>query len=165
MGKDYSLNKDGYVYALGIGTEWSWYGHIYLARVFKDQILNYDSYEYFIEEQDNKTFWSKSQFDAKPLKGIITNDQISAMYHSKIGRYIILNANYVYDAPNPWGPWCFSGKWSRFGWYGYQPGIISKNTSRDSFWFAIAGQQSPNEGGVTYQLNIGKIILNNNEEK
>jgi hypothetical protein len=91
--------------------------------------------------------------------GIVTRDQISAMYHPLIDRYIILNAEYVYDAPNPWGPWCYAGKWTRYGWYGYQPGIISKDVGADYFWFTIAGQTSPHEGGVAYQLNLGKMIM------
>lgn len=159
MGKNYSLNKDDYVYALGIGTEWSWTGGIYLTRVQKDHILDYKSYEYLTNAYEDKPIWSSSQLDARPLQGIMTTDQISAMYHPEINRYLILNATYVYDSPTPWGPWCYAGKWVRYGWYGYQPGIISKNTEKDSFWFTIAGQQSPDEGGVTYQLNIGKMIM------
>ena len=159
MGQNYSLNTDGYVYALGIGREWAWSGEIYLARVSKDHILDYDSYEYFVNITENEPQWSDNQFDAKPLQGIVTRDQISAMYHPLIDRYIILNAEYVYDAPNPWGPWCYAGKWTRYGWYGYQPGIISKDVGADYFWFTIAGQTSPHEGGVTYQLNLGKMIM------
>jgi len=34
MGKNYELNKDGYVYALGIGKEWDWQsGRVYLTKV------------------------------------------------------------------------------------------------------------------------------------
>jgi len=159
MGKNYSLNEDDYVYGLGIGTEWAWNGEIYLSRVHKDRLLDYDSCEYLVDVIENEPIWSSSQFDAKPIQGIMTMDQISAMYHPGINRYLILNAAYIYDAPTPWGPWCYAGKWVRYGWYGYQPGIISKNTGENYFWFTIAGQQSPKEGGVTYQLNIGKIIM------
>ncbi|MDG6219439.1 MAG: hypothetical protein QCI00_08365 [Candidatus Thermoplasmatota archaeon] len=82
------------------------------------------------------------------------------IYHEQTQRYLILTSQYVYDALDPWGPWCFSGEWDRFGWYGYQPGIISKDTGSNSFWFTIAGQQSASEGGVSYRLNLGKMILN-----
>ncbi len=159
MGKNYCLNNDDYVYAFGIGTEWAWNGGIYLARVPKDCIIDYDSYDYLVDVIENESIWSSSQFNARPIQGIMTFEQMSAMYHPEIDRYLILNAKYVYDAPNPWGPWCYSGKWVRYGWYGYQPGIISKDTGDNYFWFTIAGQQSPDEGGVTYQLNIGKIIM------
>jgi len=159
MGKNYVLNTDGYAYTLGIGTEWSWSGEIYLTRVPKDSILDYNKYEYFVNITENGPRWSSKQFDAKPLKGIVTTDQISAIYHPEINRYIILNANYIYDAAYPWGPWCYSGKWVEYGWYGYQPGIISKDVGKDYFWFTISGQTSPDKGGVTYQLNLGKITM------
>jgi len=157
MGKNYELNSDGYVYAFGIGSEWSWHGPIYLLRVPCEYILDYESYEYFVSSIDDEVIWTTNESDARPLSGLITHDQVSAMYHPELKRYILLNANYIYDAPYPWGPWCFSGEWVRYGWYGYQPGIISKGTGPDSFWFTIAGQQSPDEGGVSYQCNIGKI--------
>ncbi len=35
MGKNYSLNTDGYIYAFGIGSEIKWHGPIYLSRVKK----------------------------------------------------------------------------------------------------------------------------------
>jgi hypothetical protein len=47
MGKTYSLNRDGFVYALAIGREWNWSGGVYLARVRKAQILHYSDWEYF----------------------------------------------------------------------------------------------------------------------
>jgi hypothetical protein len=160
MGQDYCLNKDGYIYGMGIGTEWGWHGPIYLTRVQKDRMLDYSSYEYLATITDGIPCWSIDQAMAQPLEGIIAFEQFSVMYHEQTQRYLILTSQYVYDSQYPWGPWCFSGEWDRFGWYGYQPGIISKDTGSNYFWFTIAGQQSASEGGVSYRLNLGKMILN-----
>lgn len=162
MGKNYELNKDGYVYALGIGTEWDWNAGVRLARVAKNEILNYEAYEYFTGIEDNKPQWSKSQFDAVPLDGVNAIEQGSAMYHPGIGRYLFFTKSELYDAPNPWGPWTHAGIWtgqqvSKQWQGGYQPGIISKDTGADYFWFTIAGQnQKPL---VTYNLNLGKMVM------
>lgn len=99
MRQNYSLNTEGYVCALGIGTEWSWSGEIYLTRVPKDRIVDYNTYEYFINSSGNEPQWSDHQCDANPLQGIMTTDQVSTMYHPEIHRYIILNHLYVYDSP------------------------------------------------------------------
>ncbi len=95
---------------------------IYLMRVPKDRIVDYNTYEYFINSSGNKPQWSDHQCDANPLQGIMTTDQVSAMYHPGIHRYITLNHLYVYDSPTPWRQWCYAGNWVRYGWYGYQPG-------------------------------------------
>jgi hypothetical protein len=162
MGKNYELNKDGYVYALGIGTEWEWSGGVRLARVAKNEILSYEAYEYFAGIEDNKPQWSKSQFDAMPLAGVTAKDQGSAMYHPGIGRYLFFTQSELYDAPNPWGPWTHAGIWTGplvlEQWRGgYQPGIISKDTGADYFWFTIAGQNK--KPLITYNLNLGKMVM------
>lgn len=167
MGKNYELNTDGYVYALGIGKEWSWEKGIYLARVAKEGIMDYTSYEYLVSvSSEDGPVWSTSQFDANPLPGLYTRSQASAMYHPGVNRFLLLTAKDVFDAPNPWGPWTYAGSWARpppKGWInGYQPGIISKDTEKDSFWFTIAGQpKNPQDTAeVNYCLNLGKIVMN-----
>ncbi|MFC2154829.1 DUF4185 domain-containing protein, partial [Candidatus Altiarchaeota archaeon] len=162
MGKDYQLNTDGYVYALGIGTEWDWDGGLYLARVPKEDILNYESYEYFTGVVNNEPQWSESQFDSIPLPGVRAIEQGSAMYHPGIERYLFLTKTNLYDAPNPWGPWTYAGTWTSnqgpIRWQGgYQPGIISKDTGPDYFWFTISGQNE--KPLITYNLNLGKIVM------
>ena len=165
MGKNYNLNTDGYVYALGIGTEWGWERTMYLARVPKNHILDYHAYEYLVTVNDGTPSWSLSQGDALPVPGIFTSDQASAMYHPGIKRYILLTSKDVFDAPNPWGPWTYAGSWARppeDGWRGgYQPGIISKDTGDNYFWFTIAGQpQNPlSRAEVKYCLNLGKMVM------
>lgn len=157
MGKNYELNTDGYVYTFGIGREWNWNKGIYLARVKKEKILDYNEYEYLrAVDSKNNPLWSKFQFKAKPLPNIIISEQVSAMYHPEIKRYLLLSNTGLYDAPNPWGPWSYAGTWIRDGWFGYQPGIISKDVGSNSFWFTIAGKQGYN---ISYQLNIGKMII------
>lgn len=165
MGKNYRLNTDGYVYAFGIGKEWGWEKGVYMARVPKTEILDYNAYEYLVDVKD-VPYWSSSQFDARPLPGLFTRDQASAMYHPGIERFLLLTSKDVFDAPTPWGPWTYAGSWARpppEGWIGgYQPGIISKDTGKDYFWFTIAGQPQikPWDGTeVKYSLNVGKMIV------
>jgi hypothetical protein len=167
MGQNYTLNTDGYVYALGIGTEWHWMGlRVYLARFRKEDIKNYKAYEYFEGYAINdKPKWTNNQAEAKPVKGPITFGQGSAIYHPGIKRYLFMTDFDVFDAPNPWGPWTYSGTWTNWKtrpgkkeWQGgYQPGIISKGTGPDYFWFTVSGQnQRPN---ITYSCNLGKMML------
>lgn len=161
-GRSYELNADGYVYALGIGREWSWFGGTYLMRVKKQDILKYAAWEYFTGATGEKADWSSSQSDAVPLENVRTIGQGSAMYHPGIKRYLFLTKNDLFDAPYPWGPWTLAGTWtdkqSPVQWQGgYQPGIISKDTGPDTFWFTIAGQnQAPM---ITYRLHLGKMKM------
>lgn len=162
MGKNYSLNADGYVYALGIGKEWDWPGPVYLTRVPKGDILTYSAYEYFTGIENDNPQWSGDQFDAVPLDGVTSSDQGSVMYHPTLERYLFLTARELYDAPAPWGPWTMAGVWANEQlpeiWRGgYQPGIISKDTGPDYFWFTISGQND--KPLITYNLNLGKMRM------
>lgn len=188
MGKNYELNNDGYVYAFGMAREYGPItvhatgeilegsmpkGTIYLARVPKDKILDYNSYQYLVGLENNQPQWSTSQFDARPIPGVFVLDQSSAIYHSGINRYLLFTSTDLYDAPNPWGPWTYAGSWNRpekIGWLGaYQPGIISKDTGPNSFWFTTAGQpywmltgQNPPQDStnyIDYKVSLGKIIM------
>ncbi|HET6559277.1 MAG TPA: hypothetical protein VFG54_18280, partial [Prolixibacteraceae bacterium] len=167
MGQNYNLNTDGYVYALGIGTEWHWMGlRVFLVRVKKENITDYNHYEYFAGySKDELPQWSSLPSMAKPVKGPITFGQGSAIYHPGIKRYLFMTDFDVFDAPHPWGPWTYAGSWTTWKtrpgvkeWQGgYQPGIISKGTGPDSYWFTISGQnKKPN---ITYTYNLGKMIL------
>ena len=162
MGKNYELNEDGYVYALATGQEYNWEGGVRLTRVPKDRVLIYEAYEYYVKTVDGVPIWSKSQFDAKPIPGINCFEQGSVMYHPYLKRYLFLTTKDVYDAPNPWGPWTLAGRWqndkSSTVWRdGYQPGIISKDTGPDYFWFTMAG--TGDTGGIGYEFNLGKIEM------
>ncbi|MBC8444472.1 DUF4185 domain-containing protein [Candidatus Woesearchaeota archaeon] len=160
-GMNYELNEDGYVYALGIGREWGWNEGIYLARVKRESVLEYDSYEYCVTLKNGQPFWSQLEKKAQPLEGLNTFGQFSSIYHPDLDRYLIMNAENVYDAPNPWGPWTCAGNWVQEGWHGYQPGIISKFSENNTFWFTISGQP-PLGNEVEYALNLGKIIMETN---
>ena len=163
MGQDYSLNSDGYVYALGIGTEWSWTGPVRLARVPKDDVLDYSAYEYFTGLDDGgNPRWSREEREAAPLPGVRTSEQGSAMYHPGIGRYLFFTAHALYDAAEPWGPWTYAGSWGGAAapveWQGgYQPGIITKDTGPNSFWFTVAGQNKAPR--ISYCLNLGHMVM------
>ncbi len=161
MGKNYGLNQDGYVYGLGIGKEWDWDGPVYLARVERVRILHYDAWEYFTGlDAAGKPRWSKLQSLAKPVPGLRTPDQGSAIYHPGVKRYLFLNKEHLWDAPEPWGPWTVAGDFpsDQPAWQkGYQPGIIAKGLGPDSFWFTMAGKgQAPN---LTYAFHIGKVTM------
>lgn len=167
MGQNYSLNTDGYVYALGIGTEWHWMGlRVYLARVRKENLKDYKAYEYFGGYTKNEEpQWTENQAKAKPVKGPITFGQGSAIYHPGTKRYLFMTDFDVFDAPHPWGPWTYAGTWTNWKtrpgkkeWQGgYQPGMISKGTGPDYFWFAVSGQNS--RPYITYSCNLGKMML------
>jgi len=159
-GNNFSLNQDGYAYALAIGKEWGWSGRVYLTRVKEEKILDYSAYEYWMKFGGNEQnpVWTSKQYEAHPLEGLFAFQQFSAIYHEGTQRFIAMTNEYVFDAPNPWGPWTVSGRWLKSGWLGYQPGIISKDTGSRSFYFSIAGQ--PEQGDeLPYQLCVGQIQL------
>ena len=84
------------------------------------------------------------------------------MYHPGVGRYLFLTSRTLYDAPAPWGPWTYAGSWGGAAapveWQGgYQPGIISKDTGPNSFWFTIAGQNRAPR--IEYCLNLGRMVM------
>ncbi len=161
MGKNYSLNSDGYIYGLGIGKEWNWDNAVYLARVAKADILRYQAWEYFAGlDTTGKPRWSSAESDAKPVPDLYTPGQGSAIYHPGIKRYLFMNEQKLWDAPEPWGPWTVAGdfpsappEWQ----HGYQPGIITKGLGPDSFWFTIAGQGAP--PSLAYSFHIGQMVM------
>jgi hypothetical protein len=161
MGRDYELDDDGHLYALGIGREWAWFGGVCLARVPTGEIADYSAYTYYAGDNGGRPVWSVSQDAAVPLAGLQTTGQGSAMYHPGIGRYLFLTARELFEAPRPWGPWTSAGVWTNgapIEWQGgYQPGIISKDTGPDSFWFTIAGRETPPM--MTYRLHLGLMRM------
>lgn len=161
MGRNYELNADGYVYAFGIGEEWGWFeGTVYLCRVPKISIENYDAYEYYAgSDSTGVPIWTASQSEATPLDDVNAIGLCSAMYHEGSRHYIFLSMGGIYVAPNPWGAWT----WVRFdeneynaSWQGgYMPGIISKDAGTNYFYFTLAGQDT----AIGYFCHIGKIEL------
>jgi hypothetical protein len=167
MGRNYELNTDGFVYGLGIGKEWNWSGKVYLARVEKKRILKYDAWEYYTgTDAAGKPKWSRIHADAKPVPGLVTADQGSAIYHPGIKRYLFLSQHHLFDAPEPWGPWTVAGdfpqdppEWQK----GYQPGILTKGLGKDSFWFTMSGQAVP--PNMTYSFHIGQMVMQLNSAR
>ena len=163
MGKNYELNTDGYVYGLGIHGELTPQSQpVYLARVPKDSITHYQSYRYFTGTDSNGSpEWSGDQLNAVPLSGVTTIALGAAMYHPGVGTYLFLAvpddasgpALTLYYADQPWGPWAVAQK---FEGEIYIPGIISKDTGPNSFYFTAAGGAGV---GDTYQLIIAKIEM------
>jgi hypothetical protein len=120
MGQAYTLNQDGYVYALGIGQETDWQARsVYLARVPTSSITDYGAYEYFTGMNGDTPQWASAQSDATPLDALSTIAQGSAIYHAGTGQYLFMSATTDYmpvpdqpfgygglfAAPQPWGPW------------------------------------------------------------
>jgi len=170
MGKNYELNKDGFVYGLGIGEELG-RGRppkvqpVYLTRVPKDSIKDYSKYTYYAGGgMSDAPRWCDEQADAKPLLNLQAVATGAAMYHPGVKRNLFLvlsdfgsgRAITLYEGANPWGPWAvvqvFEGQ-------RYIPGIIAKDTGPASFYFTAAG------GSATYQLNIGRIEMELNANK
>jgi hypothetical protein len=161
MGKNYELNSDGYVYAIGIGNPCWWSsGEAFLCRVGKYLILDYSSFEYLSEIDSNENpVWSSIQSDAIPLDGLDVHQLGAAVYHPGSRHFILLTDHKLYVAPNPWGPWQtirivdneYKASWDG----GYMPGIISKDMGLDYFYFTLAGQDTV----ITYNCHLGKIEL------
>lgn len=162
MGKDFGLNKDGYVYALGTPIEldvtFSHPQSLYLARVAKMAVAEYSKYQYLSNLARDRPVWSSDPNNAAPLAGLSTFATGSAIYHRGIGRYLFLTGvstargvpnphGTLYEAPQPWGPWHEMG---------VIPGVsismlIAKDAAMDHVFFTSAGGTEP------YQLNIGRI--------
>ncbi len=172
MGKDYQLNTDGYVYAFGIGSECFWNGSVYLARVPKDRIIEYGAWTYFVAlDKEGSPTWSTRQSDARPLSNLESTWQLSSMYHSGTGRYIIMTGNQTYgkfyDAPNPWGPWTLVSYWynpvmnSDAYSLCYMPGLITKDAGKDYFYFTAAGMDWDNTPfpHPKYTLTLARIDM------
>ncbi len=162
MGKNYELNTDGYVYALGIGTEWGWSAQtVFLCRVPRDSIINYAAYEYWTQnDADNTPIWTENEADAQPLEDIYAGTLGSAMYHAGAQHYLFFTvAGGLFAAPRPWGPWeaieFLDSEYDTLWQGGYMPGIISKDAGPDYFYFTLAGQDQV----IGYYCHIGKIEL------
>jgi parallel beta-helix repeat protein len=177
MGQNYALNQDGYVYAFGVGTEASWTERVvYLARVPKDEIADYEAYEYCICSGGEEPRWSLDETMATHLDGLYSTGQASAMYHEGTGRYLFLttdanppegpmSSGALYEAPQPWGPWkevvvlcflpeCDDGSYNPAWTDGkYIAGLIPKDAGLNHVYFTIAG------GDLHYQLQIGKLVF------
>ena len=173
MGKAYSLNTDGYVYALAMGRETGWSsadgaaedGTVYLARVPKGDIADYAAYRYFAgtDAAGNPDF-RPAITDARPLAGLKAYMQGSAIYHPGTGQYLFLTSapGDLYAAPEPWGPWqevsnvlgdsALPANWPAGG---YIPGLITKGADANHVYFTISGV----DGIEHYQLTMGEIEL------
>ncbi len=138
-----------------------------------DPVLNYSAYEYFAGlDAHGRPAWSGKAEDAKPLEGLATKAQGSALYHPELKRYLFLSgylenvelrkgdarregvpqgeipAAALFEAPHPWGPWRLAGRFPG----GYIASFVPKGAGPNSVYFAAAGG-----GGLTYALNIGRL--------
>jgi len=182
MGKDYRLNKDGYVYAFGAIGEVNYAGRVFLARMPRDSILDYSSWTYFGGLQEEGTpQWVPDWHDAVVIEGLSESSPVglegglriatlfSAVYHPGVQRFLALKADFgvgrFYEARAPWGPWrevetWFQGPSSE--WYAtYMPGIVTKDMEDDSFYFVVSGRVSlePAPGDPRYRFRVGKIRM------
>jgi hypothetical protein len=171
MGQDYGLNRDGYLYGLGIQNEIAdppQSQAVYLLRVpitstskvdpAQDPILDYQNYRYFAGlEPGGAVRWSRYQTETVPLEGLTTMAQGAVIYHPGINRFLFLSGliqadgtGGLFEAPDPWGPWHLAGTFPA----GYIPNIIAKDMGPNDFYFTAAGG-----GGVTYNLNVAHMEM------
>ncbi len=167
-GRGYDLDRDGYVYALGIADELGTPATsqpVHLARVrlgagdtAADPVIDYDAWEYLAEvAPSGAPRWSNDPASTVALDGVTTLAQGAALYHEGSRQYLFLSGftdldgtGTLYAADNPWGPWYTAAELPA----GYIAGVIAEDAGPDSFWFTAAGG-----GGVTYNLNLGQIVL------
>lgn len=179
MGKNYELNTDGYVYALGMKAEINVSGNTYLARMPKDAILDESKWEYLegVSKASGEASWSADYKKAKRIKALSEAKYttmwpsllVSAAYHPGIDRYLVMTATTtdgeLFEAPEPWGPWTKVGSWftgEDSPWYSaYMPGIISKDMGDDFFYFAVGGRKDfdPQPGDKLYSFRLGKLTM------
>jgi hypothetical protein len=169
MGRAYELNRDGYVYALAIEKEAALDATepqpVYLWRVERPAVLDYDRYEYFTgRDAAGEPTWHGDPARASPLPGLGTYVQGSAMYHEGTGRYLFLSGattplagapapggiqGALFEARHPWGPWRkvagFPG--------GTIATLIPKGAGPRHVYFTAAG------GTVDYNLHVGRLEL------
>ncbi len=161
MGQGFDLNRDGYVYALGIADELGNPARsqpVYLARVGLGDLLDYDAWEYLAGYESSGTpRWASAPADAIPLGGVETMAQGAAMFHEGSGQYLFLSGltaadgtGTLFAASEPWGPWYRAADLPA----GFIAGVVAKDAGDDSFWFTAAGG-----GGLTYNLHLGRIAL------
>ena len=159
MGKAYGENTDGYLYALGMDHELNQSNltrmDVYLARVPKDKATDYTAYEYYSAAGP---VWSSKQSDAVPVPGLSTYAQSSAMYHSKLKKYLFFSGltdvsasgeGAVFAADNPWGPWSQVGTFPG----NFIGSVVPKGIGNDSVYFTAAGSTFP------YTLNLIKLTF------
>jgi len=133
MGRNYKLNRDGYVYVYGPnGNTDGTMNELVMFRVPKKQILSRGEYEYFAGLQSSGgARWDKDIGERKPVHSFPrgwVNTQLhpyawhpSVVYYPPLRVYIMANwgmgtgpdgswfakPSYLgfWTAPNPWGPW------------------------------------------------------------
>lgn len=167
MGRAYELNRDGHVYALTIEKEAAFEATeaqpVYLWRVEKTEVLDYDSYRYFTGlSATGEPTWHRDPARAKPVPGLGTFVQGSAVYHEGVGRYLFLTGaatpltgvmhpagieGALFEAPRPWGPWTKVAKLPG----GTIATLIPKGAGPRHVYFTAAG------GAVEYNLHVGQL--------
>ncbi len=170
MGQGYAGNSDGHVYAFGMDHElYNDVGtlmDIYLARVPRDKVTDYAAWEYYQGtpgpggDPCYNGVWSCRQSDARPVAGLYSSAQASAMYHPGLGKYLFFTGfadadsggpyGALFAADNPWGPW------QRVGTF---PGpfigaLVPKGTGGNTVWFTAAGSAA-----YPYTLNLVKLTV------
>jgi hypothetical protein len=131
FGRDYAGARDDYVYTYYIHPTWGpakatrspWHtfdvhrpGRIYLSRVPKSAILDWQRYEFFAGiSPDGAPSWSPDRSKKHPVfedrSGVGWN--LSVTYNPGLRRYLLSTEHSdthvgrlgIFDAPEPWGPW------------------------------------------------------------
>jgi hypothetical protein len=152
MGRNYELNRDGYVYVYSENRHVSPKAELILFRVPKSQILKRSEYEYFAGLRSNgDALWDK-HIEARAVVQTAAIGWIpSVAYNAPLGLYMMVNGGgshlELYTAPQPWGPWTLNYQNPRWvpaddpGIACYQPQIAPKWIAPDgkSFWLVWSG--------------------------
>ncbi len=169
MGENYGYNTDGYVYALAMGTETNWSTDknpanenktVYLCRVPKESILDYNAYEYLVSAENDVPDWNSDPDKAKPVAGLRAAEMGSVSYHKGTERYLFITAmpGALFEAPQPWGPWTqvarifepgASPSWDEDA---YIPNFINKEMGSKHLYFSISS-------GGYYNMNMIRMDL------
>ena len=166
-------DKDNFIYTLGVqhvvNADFSDLStaspqSVYLNRVDKSSITDITAYQYFSGLVNEIPTWSSNESDAVPLDTLETIIISSVMYHQGLDRYLFLSGwdqvNFqagLYESKTPWGQWNKVATLPT----GDISSMIPKGFGDDFFYFTGANF---GETGLTYNLNVGKmqLELNNN---
>ena len=173
FGRDNANARDTYVYA--VSTEQFDNGsHLRLGRVPADHILDEAAWEWVAELRPSTTpRWTKNLAEATPILSDDRHISLSDMvYLAPINRYLLLTFEfhkdlsyddgtklYIYDAPEPWGPFTLvhsEDQWESKEVNPYCPRLplkwIQKTPDGVTGWLQFSGSWRPNS--MQYRSHI-----------
>jgi hypothetical protein len=151
-GRDYTLARDGYVYAFSQDgpSAYEAYNAVVLARAPKRRIRDRAAWEFFVRRDEReRPVWSRDIAERGPVLWLAGRCQRSdVVWNPGLKRYLMaLGYDHesgwgIYDAPEPWGPWTtafHTDRWDLSGIHGYR--LPAKWIAPDgrSMWLVFSG--------------------------